>query len=92
MNAKLLVALLLAAALVVFTVQNVAVVEVDFLLWRIELPRAVVLFGFLFSGILIGWIVRSFTGWRTKETRRPASARSDTTGDHPGPGRDEDRP
>ena len=54
-RAKLIVALTLATLLVVFTLQNVDVVEVRFLFWSLEMSRAIMLLGVLGTGIVLGW-------------------------------------
>ncbi len=41
---------------VLFTIQNVAVVEVSFLFWTLKLPRAILLFVIFAAGALVGWI------------------------------------
>ena len=46
----------LLVLVVVFTVQNVEVVEIRFLFWKLEMSRALMIFGVLVGGILIGWI------------------------------------
>jgi uncharacterized integral membrane protein len=40
--------------------QNIAAVEVTFLLWSISLSRALLIFFALAIGILIGWLLRSY--------------------------------
>lgn len=61
MEARLKPALLivLVALGIVFALQNVADVEVQFLLWSITLPRAVLLLVVLAVGIAIGAILHS---------------------------------
>ena len=44
---------------VLFTVQNVAIVEVSFLFWTLKLPRAILLFIIFAAGALFGWILGS---------------------------------
>ncbi len=56
MNWKLWSILGLLGLAVVFTVQNVEVVEIRFLFWRIEMSRALMIFAVLVAGILMGWI------------------------------------
>jgi len=51
----LVVALL--GLLVVFVIQNVATVEVNFLVWNMSLPRAVLYLIFLAAGGLVGWLI-----------------------------------
>jgi uncharacterized integral membrane protein len=46
--------------LVIFTIQNVAEVEVTFLLWSVKLPRAILLFLVFAAGALCGWL---FSRW-----------------------------
>ena len=55
-HVKLGLAVVLAALLVVFTVQNVEVVQVKFLAWTIEMSRSLLIFSILLTGILLGWI------------------------------------
>lgn len=57
MNIKLIVVLVLAGLAVVFIVQNVTVVEVKFLLWSVEMSRALLMFLLLAVGIVIGWFL-----------------------------------
>ena len=40
---------------VLFTLQNVATVEVSFLFWTIRLPRAILLFVIFAAGAAFGW-------------------------------------
>ena len=57
MNVKLIFALVLAGLAVLFIVQNVTVVEVKFLLWSVEMSRALLMFFLLAVGIAIGWFL-----------------------------------
>jgi len=41
---------------VLFAVQNVATVEVSFLLWTLKMPRAILMFLVFVAGALFGWI------------------------------------
>lgn len=59
MNFKVVVALIVAGLLVVFTVQNYQVVELRFLIWQIEMSRAILMFGVFAAGILSGWLISS---------------------------------
>jgi len=56
MNWRWIIILALMLFLVIFTVQNYEVVRVQFLLWSFETSRAIVIFGTLLIGILVGWI------------------------------------
>jgi len=58
MNLKLIVALVLIALAAIFVVQNVAVVEVRFLFWKIGMSRALMIVFLLLIGIAVGWLLR----------------------------------
>jgi len=53
--------LILMLLLVIFTAQNYEMVSIHFLIWSFSTSRAIVLFGTLAIGIIIGWI--SFFAW-----------------------------
>ena len=64
MNIKLIFVLVLAGLAVIFIVQNVTVVEVRFLLWSIEISRALLMFLLLAVGIVIGWFLHGHFKYR----------------------------
>ena len=64
MNIKLIVVLVLAGLAVIFIVQNVTVVEVRFLLWSVEISRALLMFLLLAVGIVIGWFLHGHIKYR----------------------------
>ena len=41
---------------VLFTLQNVTIVEVSFLFWTLKLPRAILLFVIFAAGAIFGWV------------------------------------
>ena len=49
----------LLGLVVLFTLQNVKVVDLTFLVWTFSMPRAVLVFLILIVGIIAGWILRS---------------------------------
>ncbi len=57
---KLTLALVLAAMVIVFTLQNTEVVEVKFLFWSLSLSRVLMIFSLLVVGMVLGWLLR---GW-----------------------------
>lgn len=57
---KLVFSLVLTGIIVLFVVQNVAVVEISFLFWSVAMSRALLLFFVLAAGIVIGWLMHSF--------------------------------
>jgi putative membrane protein len=64
MSFKLVLILILASLAVIFIVQNVAAVEVSFLLWSISMSRALLIFFTLVTGIILGWFLNSYFQYR----------------------------
>ena len=56
--AKTIIFVILIALVVVFTIQNIEVVEVRLLVWKVSMSRALMLFGTLIIGVIAGWLVR----------------------------------
>ncbi|MGD8809828.1 MAG: LapA family protein [Gammaproteobacteria bacterium] len=77
MEARLKPALLivLVALGIVFALQNVADVEVQFLLWSVTLPRAILLLVVLAVGIVIGAILHSIHRRRQQAPTPPPPKR-----------------
>lgn len=59
MNVKLISILVLVGLVVLFILQNVAIVEIQFLIWSIQMPRSVLMFVLLVIGVIIGWFLHS---------------------------------
>jgi uncharacterized integral membrane protein len=58
-NIKLIISLILVALLLVFIIQNAAVVELHFLFWTMSMSRSLMILFVLFIGLVVGWIVGS---------------------------------
>jgi len=59
-NAKLILVLLLSGAAVLFIIQNVAIVEIQFLFWSIQMSRSLLMFLLVGVGMLIGWFLHAW--------------------------------
>lgn len=59
-NYKLVVILVLAGLTVLFIIQNVAVVEIQFLFWSIQISRSILIFFLLANGVIIGWFLHNY--------------------------------
>lgn len=59
MNYKLIISLVLIGLVVLFIVQNAAVVDIRFLFWTISMSRALMVFFLLAIGVLVGWMLHS---------------------------------
>ncbi|PIP73123.1 MAG: hypothetical protein COW89_03290 [Nitrospinae bacterium CG22_combo_CG10-13_8_21_14_all_47_10] len=55
MNLKLYTGLSLLILVVIFTIQNSEIVQINFLIWNISISRALMIFLVLSIGILVGW-------------------------------------
>ncbi len=67
MNFKLVLILILASIVVVFTAQNVNAVEVRFLFWNIFLSGALLIFFTFVFGLLTGWVLHSWQVYRKRK-------------------------
>ena len=69
MDAKLIGVLVLAGLVVLFIIQNVAVVEIRLLFWSIQISRSLLMFLLLVVGMIIGWFLHAYL----KKSRKPKS-------------------
>nr|MBF0220637.1 LapA family protein [Desulfobulbaceae bacterium] len=60
MNIKLIFILTLVGMAVLFVVQNVAIVEIQFFIWSLAVSRAILIFLVLAVGIIVGWLLHSY--------------------------------
>ena len=68
MNFKMFLILLLAGVVVLFAIQNVAVVEIQFLFWAIQMPRSFLIFLLLVIGVIIGWFLHGYLRYRNSKS------------------------
>lgn len=59
MKARLIATAILILIVVIFLIQNAAVVEIRLLFWEIAVPRSLLIVAMLVIGILIGWFARA---------------------------------
>jgi uncharacterized integral membrane protein len=67
MNTKLLITLFLIALAAIFIVQNVEVVEVRFLFWKMAMSRALMFVFLVLIGVATGWLLRGHTLRKSKK-------------------------
>lgn len=77
-HVKLILSLILACLAVLFVIQNVAVVEVRFLLWALPMTLSLLIFLLFAGGLIVGWLLHSYWAYRRKaaaesESRRDAA-------------------
>lgn len=61
--------LVLLGLVMLFAVQNAAVVELKFLVWEVAVPRSLLIFLMLLVGIAIGWFARAIAGSAKNRTK-----------------------
>jgi putative membrane protein len=71
---KLILGLILAGLAVLFVVQNVAIVEVRFLVWGLHMTLSVLIFLLFATGIIVGWLLHSYWGYRRKALKSEIGA------------------
>jgi len=59
MKTKLILTLVAVVFVVMFVLQNTAVVEIHFLLWHLSMSRSLLIVVFVTVGVVIGWLLRS---------------------------------
>ncbi|GJL54865.1 MAG: hypothetical protein NPIRA02_19970 [Nitrospirales bacterium] len=57
-QAKLMAILTLLGCVVLFVVQNYEIVELRFLVWHLDMSRALLVFFVFGGGVLTGWLLR----------------------------------
>ena len=80
-NIRLVFSLILIGLIVVFSIQNVAEVEVQFLFWSFTTRRAFLIFAVLAIGVLVGWILHSMH--RRSQSRESGNRVGETESDTP---------
>ncbi len=68
MNYRLLFVMALFVLVLLFTAQNVVVVEVRFLSWSLEVSQALLIFLLLGIGIVIGWFFHGSIGHHKRKS------------------------
>lgn len=68
-SVKIIISLLLIIAVLVFALQNLAAVEIQFLVWNFSIPRALLIATLLGTGFIIGML---FYNLAFRRRRNPA--------------------
>jgi uncharacterized integral membrane protein len=72
MNFKIFSILTLIILAAIFITQNVTVVEVNLFFWRVTISRALLIVINLLIGFLLGWFIKSYTGYKKAKSIKPA--------------------
>ena len=68
---KILLILTLVIIAAVFITQNVIVVEVNLLFWRVSLSLALLIVFNLLLGFLLGWFIKSYSNYKKSKITKP---------------------
>lgn len=74
MSYYLVMVVVLAVLAAIFTVQNVAAVDVNFLFWTVSMSRSLLIIFTLVIGFLLGWFLHSYHAYRSARRRADASS------------------
>jgi putative membrane protein len=74
----LVLILALAGVALIFTVQNVAAVDVTFLFWTISLSRSLLILFTLSIGFLLGWFLHTYYSYRNAGRNEAAERKAKT--------------
>lgn len=69
MNYKMILILILSGLTLLFVIQNVAIVEIQFLFWATQMPRSLLIFLLLVVGFIAGWFVHSYASRREAKSK-----------------------
>ena len=69
MKPRNIIILALVTLVLVFLLQNTQVVEVRFFFWKLSMPRILLLFGTLLTGLIAGWFLKTLTSKRPRLDR-----------------------
>jgi uncharacterized integral membrane protein len=72
MKVFLILALIIVAA--IFITQNVAVVEVNLLFWRVSISLALLIVINLLIGFLLGWFIKSYLNYKKSKINKPVES------------------
>jgi len=64
MSYKLIIGLIFVCLIVVFIVQNAAIVEIQVFFWTIAMSRVLLMVILLAIGVLVGWLLKTYWGLR----------------------------
>jgi uncharacterized integral membrane protein len=70
MNFKIFAILVLIILAVIFITQNVTVVEVNLIFWRVNISLALLIAINLLVGFLLGWFIKSYLNYKKSKRRK----------------------
>ncbi len=71
MNFKIFAIIVLIVIAAIFITQNIIIVEVNLLFWRISISLALLIVINLLIGFLAGWFIKSYLNYKKSKTNKP---------------------
>lgn len=72
LNIKIILLVILGAAIALFLIQNLADVEIQFMAWSVSMHRSTLVLLVLGIGVIVGWVLH---GIHARTNRRRAASR-----------------
>jgi len=66
MNFKLISGLIIVCLILIFIIQNIAIVEIQLVFWTIEISLALLILILLSLGMVAGWLLNDYFKYRKK--------------------------
>lgn len=66
MNFKLISGLIIVCLILIFIIQNIAIVEIRLVFWTIEISLALLILILLSLGMVAGWLLNDYFKYRKK--------------------------
>ena len=66
MNFKLISGLIIVCLILIFIIQNIAIVEIQLVFWTIEISLALLILILLGLGMVAGWLLNDYFKYRKK--------------------------
>ncbi len=64
MKYKIIIFVILSILFVLFILQNIAIIEIQFLFWSLKISQSLLIFLLLLIGTVMGWFLRGYYTYR----------------------------
>jgi uncharacterized integral membrane protein len=61
MNFKIILIVILSSLVILFIIQNFAVIDIRFLFWTFSISRSLLMFLLFLIGLILGWSLHSYS-------------------------------
>jgi len=67
MKFKIILSVILASLVLIFIIQNYAVIDIRFFLWTLSISSALLMFLIFLIGLILGWSLHSYSTYSRKK-------------------------